>query len=120
MSNELPDGNEAGADDFDAAQQALMVEIGQALMAHSTPGVVALELVAVQTASGESVELDLRLNLERQSGLTVPAEADDTLVELVQRLVLLWRGHGRDPWRTFTYRLGRGPGGPQFTSEFDF
>jgi predicted nucleic acid-binding protein len=120
MTSDAPNGNGAEAEDFDAAQQALMVEIGQALMAHSTSGVVALELIATQAESGEAVELDLRLNLERQSGLTVPAEADDALVALVQRLVLLWRGHGRDPWRTFTYRLSRSPSGPQFTSEFDF
>jgi hypothetical protein len=115
-----PSEDAPGTDDFDVEQQALLVEIGQALMTHASSGVVALELVAIQAIGGDAVELDLRLNLERQSGLTVPTEADDAIVALVQRLVLLWREHGRDPWRTFTYRLGRGPSGPRFTSEFDF
>jgi len=106
------------AEDFDAAQQQLMVEIGQALIAQSTGGTVTIELVVTQTVDGQDVDLDFRLNLERQSGLTVPAAAEDALVDTVQRLVLLWREHNRDPWRTFTYRLTRGETGPRFTSEF--
>ena len=110
----------AEGEDFDAAQQALLIEIGQALLEQSTGGTVALELVVAQADAGEQVDLDFQLNLERQSGLTVPAAAEDALVDAVQRLVLLWRRHGREPWRNFTYRLGRGPDGPRFTSEFGF
>ena len=119
MTGEPPAGP-TDAEDFDAAQQRLMVEIGQALIAQATGGTVSLELVVAQAGGGDRVDLDFQLNLERQSGLTVPADADDALVDAVQRLVLLWRGHGREPWRSFTYRLTRGAGGPQFTSEFAF
>jgi hypothetical protein len=66
------------------------------------------------------VDLDFRLNMERQSGFVLPAEASDELVEAVQQLVLLWREHGREPFRTFTYRLTRGDTGPRFTSEFEY
>jgi hypothetical protein len=114
-------GNAADeAADFDSLQQQLMVEIGQTLIEQSVSGTVALELVVMQQADATDVDLDFRLNLERQSGLTVPAAAGDDLVEAVQRLVLLWREHGHAPWRTFTYRLSRGDSGPQFTSEFSF
>ena len=119
MTAEQPPEGVAGDEDFDAAQQRLMVEIGQALIAQATGGTVALELL-VGRADAEGAGLDIELNIERQSGLTVPASADDALVDAVQRLVLLWRRHGREPWRTLTYRLTRGPGGPQFTSEFSF
>ena len=108
------------SDDFDAAQQEALVAIGQALIAQSTPGTVALDLLVTQTVDGEDVDLDIQLQLERQSGLSIPAEAGDELVEAVQQLVLLWRRHGREPWRTFSYRLTRGDSGPQFTSEFAF
>jgi hypothetical protein len=114
-------GSAAGeAADFDTLQQQLMVEIGQALIEQSMSGTVALDLVVTQRTEAADVDLDFRLNLERQSGLTVPAPAGDQLVEAVQRLVLLWREHGREPWRTFTYRLSRGDSGPRFTSEFSF
>ena len=106
--------------DFDAAQHEALVAIGQALMAQSTPGTVALDLVVTQAVAGENVDLDFQLQLERQSGLSIPAEAGDPLVEAVQQLVLLWRRHEREPWRTFSYRLTRGDSGPQFTSEFAF
>jgi hypothetical protein len=120
MAGEQPPDKAAGAEVFDAAQQQLMVEIGQALIAQATSGTVALELVVGQAADATSVDPDIRLNLERQSGLTVPASVDDALVEAIRRLVLLWRRHERDPWQTFTYRLARGPEGPRFTSEFTF
>lgn len=110
----------ASAADFDAAQQQLMVEIGHALIGQSTGGTAAVELIVTQMAADRDVSLDVQLNLERQSGLTVPAEPDDAVVEIVQRLVLLWREHGREPWRTFTYRLSRGDAGPRFTSEFAY
>jgi hypothetical protein len=114
-------GEPAGeASDFDSLQQQIMVEVGQALIEQSMSGTVALELIVTQQTEATNVDLDFRLNLERQSGLTVPATAEDTLVDLVKRLVLLWREHGREPWRTFTYRLSRGDTGPQFTSEFTF
>jgi hypothetical protein len=106
-------------DDFDAAQQRLMVEIGQALMAQSTGGTVALELVATQQPAGDGEGMDLRLSLERQSGLTVPVAANEAVTETVQRLALLWQEHGRAPWRTFTYRLTRSESGPRFTCEFE-
>ncbi|MGD9893924.1 MAG: hypothetical protein AB7R89_28015 [Dehalococcoidia bacterium] len=116
-----PTGNVADeAADFDTLQQQLMVEIGQALIEQSVSGTVALDLVVTQQAEATGVGLDFRLNLERQSGLTVPAAAGDALIEVVQRLVLLWRDHGRAPWRTLTYRLSRGDAGPRFTSEFSF
>ena len=106
------------AQDFDAAQQRLMEEIGQALIGQSTSGTVALELVAAQgVAAGEDLTIDLAL--ERQSGLTVPAAADEAVTEIVRRLTLLWQAHGRAPWRTFTYRLTRGESGPRFTCEFE-
>jgi hypothetical protein len=120
MAAEQPPDDVADVEEFDAAQQQLMVEIGQALIAQATSGTVAVELIVGQAAADAGVELDIRLNLERQSGLTVPASADDALVGTIQRLVLLWRRHGRDPWSTFTYRLLRGPEGPRFTSEFTF
>ena len=110
------------ADDggFPAAQQEALVGIGQALIAQSSAGTVSLELVVTQTVAGQNVDLDFQVQMERQSGLAVPAAAEDALVEAVQRLVLLWREHGREPWRTFTYRLTRGPAGPRFTSEFGY
>lgn len=118
---EHPSGDAAPeAPDFDAAQQQLMVEIGQALIAQSTGGTVAIDLVVVQQVDDQDVDLDFRLDLQRQSGLTVPAAAEEALVEAVRRLVLLWREHGREPWRTFSYRLTRGEAGPRFTSEFSF
>jgi hypothetical protein len=120
MTSETPDFPDGDTADFDAQQQQIMVEIGQALIEQSTSGTVALELVVTQQAAASNVDLDFRLNLERQSGLTVPAAAEDALVESVRRLVLLWREHGREPWRTFTYRLARGDTGPRFTSEFSF
>jgi hypothetical protein len=107
-------------DDFDTAQHDLLVAIGQALMALSTGGTVAVELAVTQVEHEDTVDLDFQLHLERQSGLSVPASADDTLIEAVQGLVLLWREHGRAPWRTFTYRLARGDTGPRFTSEFAY
>ena len=115
-------GAEQDPDDggFAAAQQAALIAIGQALIAQSTGGTTALELVVTQTVTGQNVDLDFQLNLERQSGLAVPAAAEDPLVEAVQRLVLLWREHNREPWRTFTYRLTRGESAPQFTSEFAY
>ncbi len=112
-----PEPADAG---FAAAQQAALIAIGQALIAQSTGGTVALELVVTQTVAGQDVDLDFQLNLERQSGLSVPAAAEDAVVEAVQQLVLLWREHGREPWRTFTYRLTRGESAPQFTSEFAY
>ena len=118
MAAEQPPEEAVGGDDFDTAQQQLMVEIGQTLIAQATSGTVALELVVGHAA--DDADLEIQLNLERQSGLTVPASADEALVEAVRRLVLLWRRHGREPWRTFTYRLTRGPDGPRFTSEFSF
>ena len=105
--------------DFDAAQQRLMEEIGQALIGLSTGGTVALELVVSQGSSGASAPLDVSLTLERQSGLTVPATADETVTEAVARLALLWQQHNRAPWRTFTYHLTRGGSGPRFTCEFE-
>ena len=107
-------------DTFDAAQNDLLVAIGQALIAQSTGGTVAVELAVTQAEGDGAVDLDFQLRLERQSGLSVPASADGTLVEAVQRLVLLWREHGREPWRTFTYRLARGDTGPRYTSEFSY
>lgn len=107
-------------DAFAAAQNAVLVEIGQALIEQSMSGTVALELTVLQTVNGDAVDLDFQLNLERQSGLSVPATASDPLVAAVQRLVLLWREHGRAPWRRFTYRLTRGESGPQFISEFAY
>ena len=108
------------SDEFDAAQHEALVAIGQALIAQSTPGTVALDLLVTQAVDGENVNLDFQLHLERQSGLSIPAEAGDALVEAVQQLVLLWRQHDREPWRTFSYRLTRGGTGPQFTSEFAY
>jgi hypothetical protein len=105
---------------FDAAQNDLLVEIGQALIAQSTGGTVAVELTVVQAARDGEVDLDFQIHLERQSGLSVPAAAEDALIEAVQRLVLLWREHEREPWRTFTYRLTRGDAGPRFTSAFSY
>ena len=119
MAAEQPVDDAAGAEDFDTAQQQLMVEIGQALIAQSTSGAVALELIVGHVAV-DGVDPEIRLSLERQSGLTVPASADETLVDPIRRLDLLWRQHEREPWRTFTYRLRRGPDGPRFTSEFSF
>ena len=115
-------GAEQDPDDggFAAAQQAALIAIGQALIAQSTGGTTALELVVTQTVTGQNVDLDFQLNLERQSGLAVPAAAEDPLVEAVQRLVLLWREHNRERWRTFNYRLTRGESAPQFTSEFAY
>jgi hypothetical protein len=107
-------------DAFDAAQNDLLVEIGQALIVRSTGGTVAVELAVTQSERDGAVDLDFQLHLERQSGLSVPASADEALVDAVQRLVLLWREHDRDPWRTFTYRLTRGETGPRFTSEFAY
>jgi hypothetical protein len=118
MVAQPPAGDGEDGEDFDAAQQALMVEIGQALLAQATGGTVALELTVTQAGDGDAVNLDFQVSLERQSGLAVPAAAEDALVDTVQRLVLLWRRHGREPWRGFTYRLTRGPSGPRFTSEF--
>jgi hypothetical protein len=106
--------------DFDAAQQAILVEIGQALMAQSTGGTVALDLTVRQGGSGTDVDLEFRLDLERQSGLTVPASAPEELVQAVQRLVLLWREQDREPWRVFTYRLERGESSPRYISAFEF
>jgi hypothetical protein len=105
--------------DFDTAQQRLMEEIGQTLIGQSTSGTVALELVAVRDVASEHDDLTISLTLERQSGLTVPAAADQAVTEIVQRLALLWQAHGRAPWRTFTYRLTRGESGPRFTCEFE-
>ena len=122
MTTDKPHENGPTEDtpDFDAAQQQALVAIGQALIAQATAGTVALELVVTQTTRDRDVDLDFQLQLERQSGLTVPTAAEDALVEAVQHLVLLWRAHGREPWRTFTYRLTRGESGPRFTSEFAF
>jgi hypothetical protein len=120
MTSETPDGTSNETSDFDTAQQELMVEIGQALIEQSVSGTVLIELVVTQQVDRHDVDLDIRLNLERQSGLTVPAAAGDTLVEVIQRLVTLWRAHDREPWRSFTYRLTRGDTGPRFTSEFSF
>lgn len=120
MTTEPPADCHVDDTDFDAAQKQALVEIGQALIGQSASGTVALELIVTQAVRGEDVDLDFRLNLERQSGLSVPAVAEDALVAAVQRLVLLWREHERDPWRIFTYRLTRGESGPQFTSEFEF
>lgn len=105
---------------FDEAQQAALVLIGQALIEQSLPGTAAIEVVVTQTVSGQDVNLDFQLQLIRESGLAMPSVAGDTLVTAVQRLVLLWREYGRDPWRVFTYRLLRGESGPRFTSEFDY
>jgi hypothetical protein len=120
MTSSTSNGMAEQAPDFDTAQQQLMIEIGQALIELSVSGTVAVELVVTQQADLNDIGLDFQLNLERQSGLTVPAAATDALVEVVQRLVLLWREHRREPWRTFTYRLTRGDAGPRFTSEFSF
>lgn len=114
-----PASDDAGQD-FDAAQQRLMEEIGQALIGQSSGGTVALELVASQENADDGAIMDLSLSLERQSGLTVPTAADDAVMEAVQRLARLWQEHGRAPWRTFTYRLTRGESGPRFTCEFEF
>jgi hypothetical protein len=120
MTAEPPQDSPDAVEGFDAAQQQLMVEIGQHLIALATSGTVALQLSVAQDSADQDVGLDIQLALERQSGLTVPASADDALVDAVQRLVLLWQRYEREPWRTFTYRLTRGPAGPQFTSEFSF
>jgi hypothetical protein len=106
--------------DFDTAQQALLGEIGQALIAQATPGTTALSLTVRQQADGQDVSLDFQLHLERQSGLAVSTTAEEALVAAVQRLVLLWREHGRGPWRVFTYEVTRGEAGPRYTSAFDF
>ena len=123
MTGELasPEPSPSGvpATDFDAAQQSILIEIGQLLMAQSTSGTVALDMTVTQTVVGADVDLAFRLDLARQSGLTIPADAGEELVQAVQRLVLLWREHGRTPWRTFTYRLERGESGPRYTSAFD-
>lgn len=111
---------EAPVEDFAPAQQQALVAIGQALIEQATPGVVALDLRVTQTVRGGDVDLDFDLSMARQSGLTLPAEAGDALVEAVQQLVLVWRAHGREPWRTFSYQLTRGETGPRFTSEFSF
>jgi hypothetical protein len=116
----MDDGDPTGTSAFDATQQQILVEIGQALLGAATGGTVGLELIVSQSVEERDVDLDFQLHLERQSGLTVPATVDDALVECVQRLVLVWREHEREPWRTFTYRLTRGETGPQFTSEFAF
>lgn len=113
----LPDDQDEG---FDQAQQAALVLIGQALIEQSLPGTAAIELVVAQRVTGQDVDLDFRLQLVRESGLAMPSAAGDALVTAVQRLVLLWREHGREPWRTFSYRLLRGESGPRFTSEFDY
>ncbi len=105
---------------FDAVQNDLLVEIGQALIAQSTGGTVAVELAVTQSVTEGAVDLDFQLHLERQSGLSMPAAAEDALVKAVQQLVLLWREHNREPWRTFTYRLTRGDAGPRYTSEFSY
>lgn len=118
MTNETTENQDAA--DFDALQQQIMVEIGQALIEQSISGTVALELVVSQQSEASNAGLDFRLTLERQSGLTVPAAVDDQLVEAVRRLVLLWQEHDREPWHTFTYRLTRGDAGPRYTSEFSF
>jgi hypothetical protein len=120
MTEHRTEGAAPETPDFEAAQQQLMVEIGQALIAQSTGGTVAIDLTVVQQVDDRDVDLDFRLDLERQSGLTVPAAAEEPLVDAVRRLVLLWREHGREPWRTFSYRLTRGESGPRFTSEFSF
>lgn len=120
MTGSTSNGMAEPAPDFDTEQQQLMIEIGQTLIEQSVSGTVAVELVVVQQADRSDIGLDFQLNLERQSGLTVPAAASDALVEVVQRLIVLWREHGREPWRTFTYRLTRGDAGPRFTSEFSF
>jgi len=116
-SDPTPD-DATNAEAFDAAQQQLMVEIGQALIAQSSGGTVAIEVLARQQPESDA-GLEIEMSQERQSGLTVPAAADDTLRDAVQRLALLWRDHGRGPWRSFTYRLTRGESGPRFTSEFE-
>jgi hypothetical protein len=120
MDNCSSDDTAPETADFDTEQQRLMVEIGQALIAQSSGGTVAIELVVTQQIESQNIDLDFRLELQRQSGLTVPATAEESLVGATQRLVLLWRSHGREPWRTFTYRLSRGEAGPRFTSEFSF
>lgn len=120
MDNQSSNDTASEAVDFDTEQQRLMVEIGQALIAQSSGGTVAIDLVVSQGVARENVDLDFRLELQRQSGLSVPVAAEEPLVDAVQRLVLLWRRHGREPWRTLTYRLSRGEPGPQFTSEFSF
>lgn len=109
----------APATDFDAAQQSILIEIGQLLMGQSTSGTVALDLAVLQTVRDTDINLDFQLKLERQSGLTIPAEAGEALVQAVQRLVLLWREDGRGPWRGFTYRLERGESGPRYISAFE-
>ena len=111
---------DTGDEHFDAEQNEALIAVGQALLAQATAGTVALELMVTQAVTGHEVDLDFQLHLERQSGLTVPLTAGDALVDAVQRLVLLWREHNREPWRTFSYRLVRGESGPKFTSEFGF
>lgn len=109
------------ADDvgFSEAQQRAMERIGQTLIEQSIPGTAAMEAVATQAVSGSDVHLDVRLTMIRTSGIAFPAVPSDALVETVQQLILLWREHGRAPFRTFTYRLVRGESGPTFTSEFE-
>jgi len=122
MTTDPPNGpTSADAnEDFDAAQHELLGSIGQALIAQSAPGTVVLSLLVTQTVTGQDVGLDFRVELGRQSGLTLPAEASDPLVEAVQQLVLLWRAHEREPFRTLSYHVTRGEHGPRFTSEFGF
>lgn len=109
---------EAGG--FEEAQRQALIAIGQALIGQSTPGTASVELTVKQSAAGQSVDLDFSVNLERPSGLALPAEASDDVVEAVQTLVLLWREHQREPFRVFHYRLTRGESGPVFTSSFDY
>lgn len=104
---------------FAEAQQRALERVGQELIAQSIPGTAAMEVVVAQAVSGADVHLDLRLTTVRQSGVALPAVASDALVAAVQQLILLWREHGREPFRTFTYRLVRGETGPQFTGEFE-
>ena len=117
VSSPDPESKDGG---FAQEQNEALIAIGQALLAQSTAGTVALELVVTQTVAGQEADLDIRVNLERQSGLAVPATPSDEVIETVQRLALLWRRANRDPWRTFTYRLTRGESGPRYTSEFSF
>lgn len=114
-----PDRAEGDDDGFAEAQQRAMERIGQALIEQSLPGTAAMEAVVMQAVSGSDVHLDVRLTMVRSSGIAFPAVVSDALVEAVQQLILLWRDHGREPFRTFTYRLVRGESGPTFTSEFE-
>jgi hypothetical protein len=119
MTSDPPANAQDESSGFDSARHELLVALGQALLEQSTGGTVALELAVTQRSQGQDVDLDIRLDLERQSGLSVPATASDAAINLIKQLVVLWREYDREPWRSFTYRLTRGPTGPRFTSEFE-